>query len=122
MTAPRRGPWVAALLMTAAAALSPAAAPRPAGTAELAPIVYVADVDSVIHPVSAEYMIHTMDRADAAGAALVVFTLRTPGGLLDATRDIVTRMLASRTPIAIFTISSTTTPDTSANTTSICCR
>ena len=43
------------------------------------PVVYAADVDSIIHPVSAEYMIETMDRADRTGVALVVFTLRTPG-------------------------------------------
>ena len=40
-----------------------------------------ADVDALIHPVSAEYMIDAIDRADAEGAALMVFTLRTPGGL-----------------------------------------
>src|SRR3989449_5088757 len=66
------------------------------------PSVYSADVDSIIHPVSAEYMIGTMDRADHAGAVLVVFTLRTPGGLVDSTRDIITHMLAARTPVAIF--------------------
>src|SRR5476649_958082 len=48
------------------------------------PVVYSAEVDSIIHPVSAEYMIETMDRADHAGVALVVFTLRTPGGLVDS--------------------------------------
>ncbi len=66
------------------------------------PVVYSAEVDSIIHPVSADYMIETMDRADRAGAALVVFTLRTPGGLVDSTRDIITHMLASKTPVAIF--------------------
>src|SRR5205807_2331940 len=66
------------------------------------PVVYSADVDSIIHPVSAEYMIETMARADRDGSALVVFTLRTPGGLVDSTRDIVTHMLAARTPVAIF--------------------
>ena len=45
------------------------------------PVVYAADVDSIIHPVSAAYMIETMDRADRAGVTLVVFTLRTPGGI-----------------------------------------
>jgi membrane-bound serine protease (ClpP class) len=69
---------------------------------ESPPVVYSAEVDSIIHPVSADYMIETMDRADRAGATLVVFTLRTPGGLVDATRDIVTHMLASKTPVAIF--------------------
>lgn len=66
------------------------------------PLVYAAEVDSVIHPASARYMIDTIDRADADSAALVVFTLRTPGGLVDATRDIVTRMIAAKTPIAVF--------------------
>ena len=64
--------------------------------------MYSAEVDSIIHPVSAEYMMDTMDRADRAGAALVVFTLRTPGGLVDSTRAIITHMLAARTPVAIF--------------------
>jgi membrane-bound serine protease (ClpP class) len=67
-----------------------------------APLVYGADVDSIIHPVSAEYMIATMDLADRNGAALVVFTLRTPGGLVDSTRSIVSRMIAAKTPVAVF--------------------
>src|SRR5580700_5818496 len=66
------------------------------------PIVYAAEVDSIIHPVSAQYMIETMDRADRAGVALLVFTLRTPGGLVESARDIITHVLAARTPIAIF--------------------
>ena len=47
-------------------------------------------------------MIATLERADLAGAALVVFTLRTPGGLVDSTRAIVSRLIAARTPVAIF--------------------
>src|SRR5206468_11114279 len=66
------------------------------------PLVYAAEVDSVIQPVSAEYMTATMDRADRDGAALLVFTLRTPGGLVDSTRAIVTHMLAAKTPVAVF--------------------
>ncbi len=67
-----------------------------------APLVYAAEVDSVIHPVSAEYMMETMDLADRTGATLVVFTLRTPGGLVDSTRSIVSRMIAAKTPVAVF--------------------
>jgi membrane-bound serine protease (ClpP class) len=66
------------------------------------PILYSAEVDSIIHPVSAEFMIETIERADAEHAALVLFTLRTPGGLVDATRQIVTKMIAARTPIAVY--------------------
>ena len=77
-----------------------AVAPRPpsplAQTPPTEPVVYSAEVNSIIHPVSAEFMVATIDAADRANAALVVFTLRTPGGLVDSTRDIVTRMLAAR--------------------------
>jgi len=91
----------------ALAAVGPAAAVAIAVTCAAAqsantPVIYSAEVDSIIHPASAEYMIETMKRADAEGASLVVFTLRTPGGLVDSTRDIVTQMIASKTPIAVF--------------------
>jgi membrane-bound serine protease (ClpP class) len=79
-----------------------ALAHRTARSGPVAPVVYSALVDSIIHPVSAEYMIATIDRADQAGAALVVFTLRTPGGLVESTRAIVSRMVAAATPVAIF--------------------
>ncbi|MCM3878889.1 MAG: nodulation protein NfeD [Vicinamibacterales bacterium] len=64
--------------------------------------VVSAEVESIIHPVSAEFMIEVMSRADASNARLVVFTLRTPGGLLDSTRQIVTHMLAAKTPVVMF--------------------
>ena len=56
--------------------------------------VYTAEIDGIIHPVAAEYVRETIARADAAGAALVVFTLRTPGGLVDSTRDINNAIIA----------------------------
>ena len=66
------------------------------------PIVYVAEVDAIIHPVSAEFMTQAMDRADAAGAELMVFMLRTPGGLVESTRTITSRMIASQTPVVVY--------------------
>src|SRR5918995_1066601 len=86
------GVGLACLLLTAA----------PRGAAPPSAAVFAARVDSIIHPVSAEYMIETIERADRENGALVVFTLETPGGLVDSTRAIVTRMLAARTPVAIF--------------------
>lgn len=65
------------------------------------PLVYAAEVDGIIHPVTAEFMVSAIDRADAARASLLVFTLRTPGGLVDSTQTIVSRMLSARTPIAV---------------------
>jgi membrane-bound serine protease (ClpP class) len=75
-------------------ALDPPPAPQP--------VVYTADVDGIIQPITAEFMVDAINQADQHGAALLVFTLRTPGGLLDSTRTIVDRMLSARTPIAVF--------------------
>ena len=47
-------------------------------------------------------MVEVMDRADTSNASAVVFVLRTPGGLLDATRTIVSRMIVARTPVVVF--------------------
>ncbi len=73
----------------------PAAAPS-------APVVYAADVNAIIHPVTAEYMVETLDRANRAGAVAIVFTLSTPGGLVDSTRDIISHMIASKAPVVVF--------------------
>ena len=47
-------------------------------------------------------MTHVIDAADAAHATLIVFILRTPGGLVDSTRAIVSRMISAATPVAVF--------------------
>jgi membrane-bound serine protease (ClpP class) len=67
-----------------------------------APVVYTAEVDGIIQPVTAEFIRTAIARADAAKAALLVLTLRTPGGLLDSTRDINTDIINARTPVAVF--------------------
>jgi membrane-bound serine protease (ClpP class) len=79
-----------------------AAGVRQAGLEAAGPLVYSATVDALIHPVSAEFIIDSIDRADRDGAALIVFTLRTPGGLLDSTHSIVSRMLSAKTPVAVY--------------------
>jgi membrane-bound serine protease (ClpP class) len=66
------------------------------------PVVFTAEIDGIIQPVIAKYVAHAVERADAANAALLVITLRTPGGLLDTTRDINSAIIASRTPVAVF--------------------
>jgi membrane-bound serine protease (ClpP class) len=65
------------------------------------PLAIVAEIDGIIHPVSAEFLSGVIDQADAAGAEVVVFVLRTPGGLLDSTRSMVSRMITSRAPVAV---------------------
>src|SRR5262245_14924251 len=65
------------------------------------PLAIQAVVDGIIHPVSAEYLTEIIDQADTSGADIVVIVLRTPGGLLDSTRTIVSRMITSRAPVAV---------------------
>ncbi len=65
-------------------------------------VVYTAEVDGIIHPVAAEYVREGIASADAAGARLFVLTLRTPGGLVDSTREINNAIIHARTPVAVF--------------------
>jgi len=90
------------LLLAAAIAAISVALGRTQTVAADRPRAIVAELDGIIHPVSTEYLIETIDRADATGADLVVIILRTPGGLLDSTRAIVSRMITSRAPVVVF--------------------
>src|SRR4030095_9127039 len=76
-------------------------AQAPPAPAEQATAV-VAELDGITHPIPAEYGDEPISRAEASHAAVVVIVLRTPGGLLDSTRDIVSRMIASRVPVVVF--------------------
>jgi membrane-bound serine protease (ClpP class) len=64
--------------------------------------VIVVEYDGIIHPIAAEFFGEALTRADTSGARAVVLMLRTPGGLLDSTRSIVSRMIAARTPVVVF--------------------
>jgi membrane-bound serine protease (ClpP class) len=64
--------------------------------------VVIAELDGIIHPIAAEYLTGVIDDADSSNAELVVVVLRTPGGLLESTRTIVSRIIAARTPVVVF--------------------
>lgn len=66
------------------------------------PRAIVAEYDGIIHPITAEFVDQVIDRADRSGATLTVFVLRTPGGLLDSTRTIVSRMLEAEAPVVVY--------------------
>jgi membrane-bound serine protease (ClpP class) len=66
------------------------------------PVAIVAELDGIIHPIAVEYLEDAMARADASNAEVLIIVLRTPGGLLDSTREIVSRMIASRAPVVVF--------------------
>jgi membrane-bound serine protease (ClpP class) len=66
------------------------------------PQVVVAEYDGVIHPIAAEVVDDLLTRAAASHAEIAVLVLRTPGGLLESTRTIVSRMLGSPVPVVVF--------------------
>jgi len=93
--------WRSLLLVAALAA--PWNAPGHAQSpAEERPRAIVAELEGIIHPVAAEFLNETIDQADVTDTDVVVFVLRTPGGLLDSTRTIVSRMITSRAPVVVF--------------------
>ena len=92
------------LAVAAAGPLLTVAGPLLAGAAQGAgrPVVVVAEIDALIHPVSAEFIAQAISRADDEDAELVVLVLRTPGGLVDSTRDINTSIIESETPVVVY--------------------
>ncbi|HEV8241902.1 MAG TPA: nodulation protein NfeD [Thermoanaerobaculia bacterium] len=75
-----------------AAAPSAPASPRPAA-------VVVARLDTIIHPVAAEFVAKTLAHADAEHAAAVVLEIDTPGGLMTSMGDITRAIVQARTPV-----------------------
>ncbi len=96
MSCARRLVSALALLLATAAAVG-----VPAQSSER-PTVVIAELDGIIHPIAAEYLAGVIDEADRSNAELVVVVLRTPGGLLESTRTIVSRIIASRAPVVVF--------------------
>jgi membrane-bound serine protease (ClpP class) len=70
--------------------------------APLAGRVIEVDIDGVVHPVTSEIMASAIDQAKTQHADAVLVRLSTPGGLLDATRNIVEQVFRSPVPILMW--------------------
>jgi len=64
--------------------------------------VFVVELDGTITLVTERFISRALDEAEDAGAELVVIRIDTPGGMLDATRDIVTKLLAAEIPVVSY--------------------
>src|SRR5512138_1394143 len=93
----RRAVALAALALASAGALAASAPPSPA-----APRVLVLEITGPITGGTAEYVEAGLARAKAEGFDTVAIRLDTPGGMLDATREIVRAMLGSEVPILVW--------------------
>tara|TARA_B100001167_G_scaffold74835_1_gene44568 strand:+ start:491 stop:1879 length:1389 start_codon:yes stop_codon:yes gene_type:complete len=80
----------------------PASQPVSAEDMASQPEVVLIELDGAISRVSARFVERGMAVAREHNAELVVLTLDTPGGLLDATRDIVEEFLLSDIPIVVY--------------------
>jgi len=66
------------------------------------PAVIAVNIDGVVHPVTVEMVAHALDQAERENAEMVLLRLNTPGGLLDATREINEKIVASAAPVVTY--------------------
>src|SRR5580692_5028351 len=61
--------------------------------------VIAVNVDGIIHPITVEIISHAIDQASRENAAAILLRLNTPGGMVDASREIASKIEASRVPV-----------------------
>ena len=84
------------LVLLAAALFAPAA------HAATPPRVLAVEFDNDVNPVTADYVIDEIERANDERFDAVVILLDTPGGLSDAMKDIYEAELASKVPVIVY--------------------
>src|SRR6185312_4853977 len=79
-----------------------AAAAAQVGSAGEPARVVALQIAREIDPVMAEYIDGSIDEANRTGAALILMTMDTPGGLDASMREIIQHILDSRAPVAVY--------------------
>jgi membrane-bound serine protease (ClpP class) len=79
------------------AALVLGATPVPQGAT-----VYTITLDEIIHPISARFFKESIDKANEAGAALLIVRLDTPGGLGTSMEEMIRAITSSGVPVVVF--------------------
>jgi membrane-bound serine protease (ClpP class) len=67
-----------------------------------APKVIAVSVDGMVHPVTTEIVQSAIAQAEREHASLVLLRLNTPGGLMDAMRETIARIVASPIPVVTY--------------------
>jgi membrane-bound serine protease (ClpP class) len=60
------------------------------------------DLNGAIDPVTAEFVVRSIARAEEDGAQFLMIRLQTPGGFGSSMEEIITRMLGSKVPIVVY--------------------
>jgi len=88
------------VLVAATFAAAVFCAPLRAATSQ--PIVLQINLDGVVQPVSAEYVVHGIEYANRINASAILLELSTPGGLEDSMREIIRAIVNSRVPVITY--------------------
>ncbi|NIO06160.1 MAG: nodulation protein NfeD, partial [Proteobacteria bacterium] len=64
--------------------------------------IHVIEVDGIINPVSAKYIVGSIDRALEEDAQCLIIILDTPGGLMESMRQIVKKILSAQVPVVVY--------------------
>ncbi|MFQ5989046.1 MAG: nodulation protein NfeD, partial [Candidatus Methylomirabilales bacterium] len=64
--------------------------------------IYLARVDGIIAPSTAEFIVSAIRKAENVGAQVIVIELDTPGGLDLSMRDIIKEVLRSPVPVVVY--------------------
>ncbi len=71
-------------------------------SAETRPIVVEVNLDDVVQPVTAEYVMRGISYANQIHASAVLLDLSTPGGLESSMREIISAIIASHVPVITY--------------------
>jgi membrane-bound serine protease (ClpP class) len=66
------------------------------------PQVVTVSIEGEISPITPEIVGHAIEQAQASHAAMLLIRLDTPGGLLDATREVIQKLDASTVPVVTY--------------------
>jgi membrane-bound serine protease (ClpP class) len=66
------------------------------------PRVVAVSIEGDIHPITVEIVGHAIEQAQSENAAMLLVRINTPGGLLDATRQIIQKLDASPIPVVTY--------------------
>ena len=66
------------------------------------PRIVAVSIEGEIHPITVEIVAHAIQQAQSENAAILLVRINTPGGLLDATRQVIQKLDASPIPVVTY--------------------
>ncbi len=60
------------------------------------------DLNGAIDPITAEFVVRSIEKAEGDGAELLLLRIQTPGGFGSSMEEIITKMLGSKVPVVVY--------------------